>query len=106
MVNKILKEKNNMYTKFKDKPKYTIVATANITDKRDVVISTCSKGGFTLGQRLETSEDDGNKVMVFLKGAIHVNDLHGMYNIRDAINMTIKMVEEGGNEEDVDWDKL
>ena len=29
-----------------------------------------------------------------------------MYNIRDAINMTIKMVEEGGNEEDVDWDKL
>lgn len=86
----------------KTKIEYNEISRAKVTDSRNVIISSCNKGGFTIAQQLEAKE--GDKVTsVFLKGAFHVDDLHGLYNIRDAINLAIKVTEENLGEE-TDWD--
>ena len=82
--------------------KYEELGVAKIQDKRNVVISTTNKGGFTIAQQLEAKEND-KTTSVFLKGAFHVDDIHGLYNIRDAINLAIKITEENTNDE-MDWD--
>lgn len=86
----------------KTKIDYTELSRAKVTDSRNVVISRCNKGGFTIAQQLEAKEND-KTTTVFLKGAFHVDDLHGLYNIRDAINLAIKVTEESMGEE-TDWD--
>ena len=85
----------------KSKIEYNEISRAKVTDSRNIVISNCNKGGFTIAQQLEAKE--GDKITsVFLKGAFHVDDLHGLYNIRDAINLAIKVTEE--NISDNEWD--
>lgn len=79
---------------------YKELAKARIQDKRSVVISTCSKGGYTIAQQLEVKEGDFSTV-VFLKGALHVDNIQGLANIRDAINTIIADSEA----EDEMWDK-
>ena len=79
------------------KIEYTEIARAK-------VISSCSKGGFTVAQRLDT-EEDGRVTTVYLKGAFHVNDVQGLYNLRDAVNMAIKKTEEGLTD-NADWDEV
>lgn len=74
------------------KIEYEVLSSANIQPKRSVVISTCSKGGFTLAQKLEV-EEGNKKTGLFLKNAIHVDDLSGMYNLRDALNYAISKIE-------------
>ena len=86
----------------KSKVEYNEISRAKVTDSRNIVISTCSKGGFTIAQQLEAKENE-NTTSVFLKGAFHVDDLHGLYNIRDAINLAIKIAEENLDNE-ADWD--
>lgn len=86
----------------KSKVEYNEVSRAKITDSRNIVISACSKGGFTIAQQLEAKEND-KTTSVFLKGAFHVDDIHGLYNIRDAINLAIKITEENISDE-TDWD--
>ena len=86
----------------KSKIEYTEIARARVTDSRNVVISTCSKGGFTIAQQLEAKEGD-KTTSVFLKGAFHVDDIHGLYNIRDAINLAIAIAEDGSKEDE--WDE-
>lgn len=86
----------------KPRIEYNEISRAKVSDSRNVIISTCSKGGFTIAQQLEAKEN--NKITsVFLKGAFHVDDLHGLYNIRDAVNLAIKITEENANDEN-DWD--
>ena len=86
----------------KDKIKYTELAKAEVTDSRNIVISTCNKGGFTIAQQLQAKE--GSKITsVFMKGAFHIEDIDGLHNLRDAINLAIKVVEES-SENDTDWD--
>ena len=86
----------------KSKVEYNEISRAKITDSRNIVISACSKGGFTIAQQLEAKESN-KTTSVFLKGAFHVDDIHGLYNIRDAINLAIKVTEENiGN--GVEWD--
>lgn len=87
----------------KSKIEYNELSKAKVTDSRNIVISTCSKGGFTIAQQLEAKED-GKVTTVFLKGAFHVDDVHGLYNLRDAINLAIK-VSEGENDSDDVWDE-
>lgn len=84
-----------------NKIEYCELSKAKITDSRNIVISRCSKGGFTVAQQLEAKEND-KVTTVFMKGAFHVDDIHGLYNLRDAINLAIKMVEE--SREDTEWD--
>lgn len=87
----------------KSKIEYNELSKAKITESRNIVISSCSKGGFTVAQQLVAEE--GDKVTtVFMKGAFHVEDIHGLYNLRDAINLAIKISEEGQNPEE-DWDE-
>lgn len=86
----------------KSKIEYTELSRAKVTDSRNIVISSCSKGGFTVAQQLQTKEND-KTTSVFLKGAFHVEDVNGLYNLRDAVNVAIKMAEESGPN-DEDWD--
>lgn len=76
--------------------KYTEIAKAEVTATRNVVISECSKGGFTIAQQLVAKEKDNKDTTVYLKGAFHVDDIHGLYNLRDALNVAIDAVESNG----------
>lgn len=69
------------------KAHYTELSNAEITENRNIVISECSKGGFTVAQQLKA---DGTKV--FMKGALHIDDLEGLCNLRNALNIAIDAV--------------
>ena len=87
----------------KSKIEYHELSRANVTDSRNIVISNCSKGGFTIAQQLEAKEN-GKTTSVFMKGAFHVEDIHGLYNLRDAVNLAIKISEENSEDSDT-WDE-
>lgn len=89
----------------KNKIEYNELSRARVTDSRNIIISSCSKGGFTIAQQLEAKEND-KTTSVFMKGAFHVEDIHGLYNLRDAINLAIKLSEENSEEnQDYMWDE-
>lgn len=77
-----------------EKAHYTELSNAEITENRNIVISECSKGGFTVAQQLNA---DGTKV--FMKGALHIDNLQGLYNLRNALNVVIDKVAEKENKE-------
>ena len=82
---------------------YNELSRAKVTDSRNIIISNCSKGGFTIAQQLEAKE--GDKITsVFMKGAFHIEDIHGLYNLRDAVNLAIKITEENSNDDEA-WDE-
>ena len=81
---------------------YNEISKAKVSDSRNIVISSCSKGGFTIAQQLEANEN-GKVTTVFMKGAFHVDDIQGLYELRDAINLAIKLDEDAKNDEG-DWD--
>lgn len=91
----------------KKKLKYIELSKAKIQDTRNIVISAASQGGYTMSQQLEVQE--GNKLTtVFLKGSMIIDDLQGLYNLRDACNVAIQKAEEiNGLEGDdgEDWDR-
>lgn len=71
---------------------YKELAKAKISESRNVVISNCSKGGFTVAQQLEAKESE-RTTSVFLKGAFHIEDIQALYNLRDACNYAIEEYE-------------
>lgn len=73
--------------------KYDELSRAQIQQRRSLVISAFSKGGYTIAQQLEVDEN-GHKMNVSLKGAFHVNDIEGLYNLRDALNVAIEKSEQ------------
>ena len=85
-----------------NKIEYNEISKAKVSDSRNIVISSCSKGGFTIAQQLEANEN-GKITTVFMKGAFHVDDIQGLYELRDAINLAIKLDEDAKNDEG-DWD--
>jgi len=87
----------------KSKIEYHELSSAKVTNSRNIVISNCSKGGFTIAQQLEAKEND-KTTSVFMKGAFHVEDIHGLYNLRDAVNLAIKISEENSEDSDA-WDE-
>lgn len=76
------------------KAHYTELSNAEITENRNIIISECSKGGFTVAQQLKA---DGAKV--FMKGALHIDNLEGLYNLRNALNIAVDKVAEKENKE-------
>lgn len=87
---------------------YVELAKAKIKEQRNIVISECSKGGFTIAQQLEVKE--GNRVTsVFMKGALHVDSIEGLHNMRDTLNVAIskheEMEEDSGFDND-DWEDV
>lgn len=87
----------------KSKIEYRELSRAKVTDSRNIVVSSCSKGGFTIAQQLEAKEND-KTTSVFMKGAFHVEDTHGLYNLRDAVNLAIKISEENSADNEA-WDE-
>lgn len=74
-----------------DKAIYKELSSGKINENKSLVISECSKGGFTLGQKL-TAEDNDKKIFVFLKGAIHIDDIDGLINVRNAFDDAISLL--------------
>lgn len=72
---------------------YTKLSSALIQDKKSLVISECSKGGYTLAQQVVFVEEDGKKRNLYLSGAVHINSIDGLRNLRDAINVAIEKIE-------------
>lgn len=71
------------------KSNFVEIANATLSSKRQAVISRLDDGSYTIGQKLEVKE--GEKVMqIFLKGALHAEDLNALQNLRDAINVVLK----------------
>lgn len=85
-----------------NKLNYTEIARAQVTDTREVVISNCSKGGFTIAQVMSIKEGDGI-TPVYMKGAIHVANVDSLRNLRDAITLAIKKLESDSSEHEA-WD--
>lgn len=86
---------------------YKELSKAKVSDARNIVISECSKGGFTIAQQLEAKE--GDKITtVFMKNAFHVDGIQGLYELRDAVNLAIGMAEgkiSSDESEELDWDE-
>lgn len=86
---------------------YTEICRAKIANTRNAVISKCSKGGYTLAQQLEVQEDKA-KTSVFLKGALHIDSLESLCELRNALNVVIQKEQIGTNENDIEpeeeWD--
>ena len=82
---------------------YDEISRAKVTETRSIVISNCSKGGYTIAQMMDVKEGDVT-TSVFMKGAFHVSDIVGLYNIRDAINIAIKKIEDASEGDDTNWD--
>lgn len=68
---------------------FTELANATLSSKRQAVISRLDDGSYTIGQRMEVA-DNGKVINVFLKGALHAEDLNALQNLRDAINVALK----------------
>lgn len=89
------------------KAEYEQLSSARVTKSKNIVVSKCSKGGFTIAQQLVVN-DDQNEVSVFLKGAYHIRDIDALISLRDAIDEAIEKSVESNDEnvEDVyDWDE-
>jgi hypothetical protein len=86
---------------------YTEICRAKIANTRNAVISKCSKGGYTLAQQLEVQEDKA-KTSVFLKGALHIDSLESLCELRNALNVVIQKEQIGTDGNDVEpeeeWD--
>lgn len=87
--------------------KYTELAKAKIQKSRNLVISATSKGGFTIAQQLEVNEGNRTTTVFLGKSGMIVDDLEGLYSVRDALNVAIDKMEnkEVADEDDADWDE-
>ena len=93
----------------KGKPKitYRTLASAQVTDTKRLVVSSCSKGGFTIAQQVVVRDpDDGGEITMFMRGAIHVKDLNALAEvaeaIEDAIRKSTSTIDEDVNS--ISWD--
>ena len=71
------------------KSNFVELANATLSSKRQAVISRLDDGSYTIGQKLEVQDGD-KKMNVFLKGALHAEDLSALQNLRDALNVVLK----------------
>lgn len=78
-------------------PEYKTLAKAKIQDKRNLVISKKTSanifGSYVLGQQIVIQEGQ-KQTTIFLKGAIHIDGLEALYNLRDALNEAITIEED------------
>lgn len=88
----------------KSRLSYRELSKAEVSESRNIVISDCSKGGYTIAQQLVAREEGDKVTTVFMKGAFHVDSIHGLYNLRDAVNLAIQLSEEKEETPEEDWD--
>lgn len=75
-----------------DNATYTKLSVAAIRNNKNLVISSCSKGGYTIAQQV-IAEDNSKKIGMFLKGAIQIDTIEGLINLRDALNVALNTLE-------------
>lgn len=94
-----------MTTSNAGRTQYRELSKAKVTDTRNAVISECSRGGFTIAQQIEAKEA-GCVTTLFMKNAIQVDSIERLVDLRNAINVAIKMAEDDVNEsfDDDDWE--
>lgn len=82
--------------------KYNELAKAKIQDTRNIIISSVQEEdgvgnttnkGYTIVQQLEVQEAN-RKTFVFLKNALHLENLDALKVMRDALNVAISKEEE------------
>lgn len=85
---------------------YNELSKVNVTNKRTVVISKCSKGGYTIAQKVEI-EEGKRKANVFMKGAVIVESLDKLIELRNALDIAIKAEKQWKKFEETtkDWSK-
>lgn len=71
------------------KSNFTELANSALSSKRQAVISRLDDGSYTIGQKIEVTEDN-KTINIFLKGALHAEDLTALQNLRDAINVVLE----------------
>jgi len=72
---------------------YTKLSSASIQDNKSLVLSTCSKGGYTLAQQISVPDGKGKRMNMYLKGAIHIENVDGIISLRNALNIAIDKIE-------------
>ena len=86
---------------------YNELAVAKIQERRNIVISQANKGGYTLAQQIVV-EEGNRETKLFLKHGIIFDDLAGLYNLRDALNVAIEKEEKRiqfEKDNEVEWDE-
>jgi tryptophan synthase alpha subunit len=94
---------------WESKPTYIQLASSRVSSSKNLVISSCSAGGFTLAQQLVSIDPDtGERQTVFLKGACKIRDIDALKEFYKAIGMAIRKaenIERIKNAEDgIEWD--
>ena len=88
--------------------RFNELAKAKIQDDRNLVISEFKfdgkDKGFTIAQQLDVKNSNGKLMSIFLKESIHIDDIDGLYALRDALNLAIKKVNEKLNDDNF-WDE-
>lgn len=74
-----------------NKEQYTELSSVKIDDKVTVVISEYEKGGFTIAQKM-TVNNNGRNINVFLKNSIQFENVNGLCDLRDALNLAIQKI--------------
>lgn len=87
-----------------NKVSYEEVARVKMTESRDVVISKCSRGGYTIAQKVIIDNDE-KPVSIFLKGAIKVNDIESLISIKEMLEMSIDKLENESSRKKIEWDE-
>ena len=82
---------------------YKELASVKVSKSKELVVSSCSAGGFTVATRMSVVNDDGTPGFIFLKGATRVQTLKQLEAVRDMFDAAVKNASESGLEE-VDWD--
>lgn len=92
--------KEVMKMKFKQRNNYEQLASLKISKSRQIIVSSVPGKGFTIAQQLFV-EEAGRNTTVFLKGAIHIESVESLKELRDALNVAIHKAEEDAD----NWDK-
>ena len=79
-----------------EKTTYKEIASGKINENKSLIISECSRGGYTLGQKMNV-QDNGKTIELFLKGAIHLDNYESIVNIRNAFNDALEYIENNKN---------
>lgn len=65
------------------------IANATISNERKAVISRLDDNSYTIGQKIEAKDGDKN-IGIFLKGALHLESIESVQNLRDALNVVLE----------------
>lgn len=89
---------------------YTQLSSVQVSKSKNLVISACSAGGFTLAQQFVSIDlDTGERQAVFLKGACQIKDLDALKGLAEAVESAIAKSEELEDEQEageaIAWDR-